>query len=162
MTTRIDVTIPGEPIPQPRAKARIGRTKSGMQFVQIYTPKSQRKDRSGGIQAWKQLATLKLREQCPRVPWDGPVELDVTFYFERTQELEKPKHPAGEIRHSVKPDGDNLVKAIKDVMTEVGIWKDDGRVCDTVIRKRYCARGFGPGVRVIARLVGTTEESLYA
>lgn len=172
MTNRIDIVIPGEPIPQPRmtpvpVRDRKGNIvvnrKTGRPVIRMVTPKSKRADESGGIRGWKTLVAIKLREALPwpRSPWDGPVELDVTFYFDRTEELKRPKHSSRELLHAVKPDLDNLVKAIKDVMTDVGIWTDDGRVSDCVTRKRYCARDFGPGVRVIARLIAPDTESLY-
>jgi len=159
---KIDIVIPGDPVAQPRAKTQVltrrdggvVRSSNGRVATHTYTPGKK-------IGPWKQILTLHMRQHAPATPWDGPVELDVTFYFDRTQELKRPKHGSGEILHAVKPDLDNLVKAIKDVMTEVGIWTDDGRVCDCVTRKRYCARDFGPGVRVIARLVAPDTESLY-
>ncbi|HLO41661.1 MAG TPA: RusA family crossover junction endodeoxyribonuclease [Phycisphaerales bacterium] len=159
---RIEILIPGEPVAQPRAKTQVltrrdgtvVRSGNGRVATHTYTPGKK-------IGPWKQVVALKVREQLPRQPWDGPVELDVTFWFERTQELERHKHGAGELLHTVRPDLDNLVKAIKDVMTDEGVWIDDGRVCDTVIRKRYVARGHGPGCRVIARLITDKPGGLY-
>lgn len=171
MTNRIEVLIPGEPIPQHRTQSTVVTDRAGnvvrnrktkRPLIRNYTPDSRRKDGSGSLVGWKDAVIIKVREQAPAEPWDGPVELDVTFWFDRTQELEKKKHADGELLHAVKPDLDNLVKAIKDVMTEARVWVDDGRVCDTVIRKRYVARGHGPGCRVIARLITPDTESLYA
>ena len=39
----------------------------------------------------------------------------------------KGKHSDGEYK-ATKPDTDNLQKMLKDVMTEVGFWKDDALV----------------------------------
>ena len=44
--------------------------------------------------------------------------------------------PGGEYRTS-KPDTDNLVKMLKDVMTELGFWKDDAQVASEVIEKYW-------------------------
>lgn len=37
---------------------------------------------------------------------------------------------AGEIRPQVKPDLDNAIKNIKDVLTEMGFWEDDRQVVE--------------------------------
>ena len=171
MNPRIEVFVPGEPVPQPRSHStvltdrggNVVRGRNGRPIVRHYTPTSRRKDGTGDISAWKELVMLKLREQLPypRTPWDGPVELDITFWFQRTQDLERPKFGNGELLHDVRPDIDNLAKAVMDVMTAEKVWKDDGRVTDTTVRKRYVARGYQAGCRIIARPIIAGQGSLY-
>jgi Holliday junction resolvase RusA-like endonuclease len=48
----------------------------------------------------------------------------------------KRKHHDGEYRTS-KPDTDNLVKMLKDVMTDLHFWKDDAQVASEVIEKYW-------------------------
>ncbi len=44
------------------------------------------------------------------------------------------KHQNGEYKTS-KPDTDNLVKLLKDVMTELHFWKDDAQVASEITEK---------------------------
>ncbi len=44
------------------------------------------------------------------------------------------KHQSGEYKTS-KPDTDNLVKLLKDVMTELHFWKDDAQVASEITEK---------------------------
>lgn len=47
--------------------------------------------------------------------------------------------------HYTRPDGDNLIKMIKDVMTQLGYWNDDAQVYSETIERFY---GDVPGVLV--------------
>jgi Holliday junction resolvase RusA-like endonuclease len=47
------------------------------------------------------------------------------------------------LRPCSKPDLDNLAKATMDAMNATGVWTDDARVCELVVRKDYApADGF--------------------
>lgn len=46
------------------------------------------------------------------------------------------RHKDGEYKTS-KPDTDNLVKMLKDVMTDLGFWEDDAQVASEVIEKYW-------------------------
>ena len=67
----------------------------------------------------------------PEKPLDGPVLLDVLWLFPITG-----NHQDGEAKIT-KPDTDNLQKLLKDVMTDLGFWKDDAQVYDERVIKRY-------------------------
>ena len=54
------------------------------------------------------------------------------------------KHRDGEYKIT-KPDTDNLVKMVKDVMTDLGYWRDDAQVASEVIEKFWAAM---PGLYV--------------
>jgi len=60
--------------------------------------------------------------------YTGPVRLVVKWCFPRG------KHKDGEYK-TTKPDTDNLQKLLKDVMTDVGFWKDDALVASEIIEK---------------------------
>jgi Holliday junction resolvase RusA-like endonuclease len=62
-----------------------------------------------------------LGQYVPEQKFTGPVRLMTWWCFPVTG-----KHKNGEYRTS-KPDTDNLVKLLKDVMTELHFWKDDAR-----------------------------------
>ena len=67
----------------------------------------------------------------PEKPLEGPVLLDVLWLFPITG-----NHQDGEAKIT-KPDTDNLQKLLKDVMTDLGFWKDDAQVYDERVIKRY-------------------------
>lgn len=48
----------------------------------------------------------------------------------------KGKHTNGEYKIT-RPDTDNLIKLLKDVMTEVGFWNDDAQVASEINEKFY-------------------------
>lgn len=75
----------------------------------------------------------------------GPIRLDIDCCFPR------PKHhyrKSGAIKpnapdwHTVKPDRDNVEKAIKDAITGIQLWRDDAQVCDGVTTKKYTTTDF--------------------
>ena len=53
-------------------------------------------------------------------------------------------HRDGEYKTS-KPDTDNLVKLLKDIMTDLGFWRDDAQVASEVICKYWAAQ---PGIYI--------------
>jgi Holliday junction resolvase RusA-like endonuclease len=58
---------------------------------------------------------------APDEPFEGAVELYVLWAYHTNK-----KKPAWK---TTRPDTDNLVKMLKDVMTELGYWNDDAQVC---------------------------------
>ena len=82
-------------------------------------------------------------------PWDGPLEVDATFYFRR------PARPSFR-EPAVKPDLDKLQRALGDALTSAGIVKDDARITTWHARKRY---GHTPGV-AIRYIRPDTKETL--
>lgn len=67
----------------------------------------------------------------PSEPFKGAVELKVQWLYPH-----KEKHNIGQWK-TTKPDTDNLNKALKDCMTQLGFWKDDSQVSVEHIEKRY-------------------------
>lgn len=72
-----------------------------------------------------------LGQHVPEKRFTGPVRLTTWWCFPVTG-----KHKNGEYKTS-KPDTDNLVKLLKDVMTELHYWKDDAQVASEVIEKYW-------------------------
>ena len=64
----------------------------------------------------------------PEEPFHTGVQLVTKWCFP------KGKHSDGEYK-ATKPDTDNLQKMLKDVMTEVGFWKDDALVASEITEK---------------------------
>lgn len=59
----------------------------------------------------------------------GPLRLITKWCFPLSG-----KHRDGEYK-TTKPDTDNLVKMVKDVMTDLHYWKDDAQVASEIIEK---------------------------
>lgn len=83
------------------------------------------------LKATRQKLQAHLIPYRPEVPLTGPLRLTTWWCFPL-----KGKHRDGEYKIS-KPDTDNLVKLLKDVMTEVCFWKDDAQVASEVIEKYW-------------------------
>lgn len=60
-----------------------------------------------------------------------PIHLYVEWLFPLTKTASEGDYKI------TRPDTDNLQKMLKDVMTELGFWKDDALVCMETIEKRY-------------------------
>jgi Holliday junction resolvase RusA-like endonuclease len=96
--------VEGEPSPQPRP--RKGR------YGNFYNP--------GTADSWKEIIQIAfLTNRKPKIT--GPIYLKIRFYFHK-------KGICGEQPHTVKPDKDNLEKAVMDALTSIQIWKDDCQV----------------------------------
>lgn len=130
---------------------------------------------------WQQLisqraaAALETSNQQPFA--DGPVLLDVWFYFPRPQKFLTKKYAALDVAHTTKPDSDKCLRVVKDALSRV-VYRDDSCVVDAYVHKRYCAAGELPRAEITVRAVMIsalpkpvahidaplllTEEGLYA
>ncbi len=79
------------------------------------------------------VAKAKLRDNLikhtPERPLDGPLRLIVKWCYPV-----KGKHKNGEYK-ATKPDTDNLNKALKDIMEDLGFFVNDSRIASEVIEK---------------------------
>lgn len=91
------------------------------------------------LKAVREKLRAHLGQHVPDERFTGPVRLTTWWCFPI-----KGNHRNGEYKTS-KPDTDNLVKMLKDVMTDVGFWKDDAQVASEVIEKYWAER---PGIYV--------------
>lgn len=75
---------------------------------------------------------------------DKPILLEVSWIFPFPKSAKK--HLPGQMRWKItRPDTDNLNKLLKDVMTDMGFWKDDALICAETIEKMY---GDEPGITI--------------
>ncbi|MHB1167047.1 MAG: RusA family crossover junction endodeoxyribonuclease [Carboxydocellales bacterium] len=72
-----------------------------------------------------------LAGRVPDKKFTGAVRLVTKWCFPITG-----KHQDGEYK-TTKPDTDNMVKLLKDVMTDLGYWTDDALVASEIIEKFY-------------------------
>lgn len=115
--------VPGRPFAKqrPKATAIAGRAR-------VYTPKET-------VSFERQVAEIA-RPSFP-VPIEGPVKLRVVAVFEIPKSwTKKRKAEAIGAFHVQRPDGDNLLKAIKDGLNRIA-WTDDCQVADTRCVKRW-------------------------
>lgn len=96
---------------------------------------------SGGKPVFYEPAKLKaarakltdyLARHRPDQPFEGAVELWVTWLFKPHNRHQKPG-----MYRTTKPDTDNLQKLLKDCMTACNFWKDDAQVSVEHIQKRW-------------------------
>lgn len=136
----ISFYAPGLPKAQPRPRAFARRM--GQKFVaRVYD--------AGTAEGWKGAIAAAAAAHRPASPLEGPIRLDVDFFFPRPARLMRAKDADGLIPHTAKPDRDNLDKAVCDCLTQLGFWRDDAQVCDGQIRKFYTTKIAGQtGARI--------------
>lgn len=118
MKTMYHLFVNGVPKAQPRPRmAADGK---------VYNPHS--------ANAWKEeiKAAFFL---CRKPTLTGPVCLRVTFYLPMPKKMKVDEGRA--VPHTVKPDTDNLLKAVMDAMTTVKVWTDDALVYRIEAGKYY-------------------------
>ena len=127
---------PGIPKPQPRPRAfarKVGKTFT----ARVYD--------AGTAEGWKSLIAVAAKEVLPTEPITGPVELSVNFYLPRPKSHYNSKgilkHQHEDVRHAQKPDADNLVKAVKDCLSTLRMWKDDALVWREDVSKTWVFAG---------------------
>ena len=87
-------------------------------------------------------------------PLNGPVQLEVTFYFPRPQSHYGTGRNAttlkasAPVHHSSVPDLSKLIRSTEDALTEAGIWRDDSRVTRIRASKIYSTSFTGAVITV--------------
>ena len=98
--------------------------------------------------AWRAL----VEPYSPARPMAGAVALQV-FLLYHTDD----KGKAWKAK-TTRPDGDNLLKVIKDAMTKAGYWKDDAQVFYELISRRWTDGESRVGIKVSGDLEEEMEE----
>lgn len=91
--------------------------------------------------SYENLVKLSFQQQCNCKPYekDVPLKAVIVAYFPIPKSVSKKnrvKMLDGLIRHTKKPDTDNLVKAVLDALNGIAFY-DDSQVCDIICIKRY-------------------------
>jgi len=141
MLKTITLTIPHAPISQPRQRHRIVRKKDGTDFVQNYTPKD------APVQVFKAAVQHYARQEFWGEPLDGPLRVDIVFVLPRPKNKVLKTKPMPRYLHTIKPDRDNLDKAVMDALTGL-LWRDDCQVCDGRIQKWVASGDEQPHVEI--------------
>lgn len=130
ITFRVD----GEPKAQPRPRAFAFHG-----HVRMYD--------AGTSKGWKQLIAYAAKPHRPKTPFQGPLRINLHFWFARPKSHYGKRKGQLYIKESAprsmtnKPDVDNLAKAVMDALTDVGMWADDAQIIITEITKRWSDDG---------------------
>ena len=85
---------------------------------------------------------------------EKPIFLMVHWMFPYPKSAKK-HLPGWERMKITRPDTDNLNKMLKDVMTDMGFWKDDALICSEHIYKMY---GDEPGIEIDIEVVEVDRD----
>lgn len=127
------------PLPMPRPQ--VGRKG-------IYYPNSRE------VIAYKEELRFSAKNEMKRTGIriiNDPVLVKLEFVFPRIQKLPK---LGGRVPHPVRPDVDNLEKAVFDALNKV-VWKDDSQIFTCQSTKWYASDGEKPSVLVKVRMLET-------
>lgn len=137
MTDQIKIWIPGQP-------ARVTH-QSGTRYSRHGTYKTK------ALKQWEQTLANAMEAMVPASPIQGPVKLAVSFRYKpsRTKDLMKWK--------VTRPDTDNMVKTLKDVMSRLHFWNDDSQVCYELTAKGW---GHDPGILILVEELGENYDGI--
>lgn len=118
--------IPGRPRPQPRPRS-FARIIDGKAVARVYDAAS--------AESWKSQIAEAVKDHIPTAPLAGLLRLSCEFRFERPQYHFRTGRMAGQLK-DVAPtyyagrrgDLDNIIKALKDALTTLRLWRDDSQV----------------------------------
>jgi Holliday junction resolvase RusA-like endonuclease len=92
--------------------------------------------KSARAKADHEMYLLLLKKHAPKEPIKGAIRLHVEFAFPHLSRTPKRERDLA-IYKTTKPDTDNMIKGLKDAMTELGFWLDDAQVCIEDVRKYH-------------------------
>ena len=139
--------VPALPVAQPRQRHRIA-GHGGKQFVQNYTPA---KD---PVNAFKSLVQLAFAQAYQGAPLADPLRVTIDAVFARPKAIIWKTRAMPRLRHTSKPDADNLAKGTTDALNGIA-WQDDAQICELRVRKWIAAGDEAPHVTVrIERIEG--------
>lgn len=81
--------------------------------------------------------TLLCATHAPIAPILGPVRLSVDFVFPWRKSESLRHRKLGRLPNDSRPDADNLVKLVGDVLTKLQFYRDDGQVADLRVTKAW-------------------------
>lgn len=141
------------PVRSYKAFARLVRK---MTTVHMRTP-----DKTGELARWKACIDQCSIGRKPEIPFDCAARVDVVFYLPRPKYRMRRKDPDGPVPAPVKPDADNLAKAVLDAMTKIGWWTDDGRVVELRTLKIFHGKGRTPGALISVYVPHDDQDDLF-
>lgn len=113
-----------------QGSSTILKTKSGRFFIG--------KKKNSNAMATKQLFYMLLKKYVPKEPLTGAVELNVKWNYSYRKSEPKKNKEKDFIYCDKRPDCDNLLKLLQDVLTDMHFWNDDGQVAKLSFEKKWC------------------------
>lgn len=143
-STLIDVFAEGRPKPMPRPRT--------------YTDKRGRSRtiNPSSVTPWKHLLAIAMRPRKARDPATGPVRIRLDFFFQRPKRLANASQEP--LPMPTRMDVDNLAKAVMDVATDIGIYRDDCQVFDLRVSKWYAPQQWPEGVGIVIEELRSEQD----
>lgn len=120
MTNTITFRVDGIPAPQ-GSKRHVG---NGRMI-----------ESSKKLKPWRDKLIRELKANYTGQPLDEPIEVTAAFFMPKPQ---RPRFP----EPAVTPDADKLARAVGDALQHAGVIKDDSRITEWRITKRYHTQGW--------------------
>ena len=135
------MTVPVDPVAQPRHRARAVQKKGQKPIALMYL----RDDEP--VHEYKKQLQMHAKQFFLFDPLDCELTVKVTFVFKRQATKTWKTKPMPRYRHAIKPDMDNLLKSTFDALNEI-VWTDDKLICDVQAEKFFAAGHEGPSVTI--------------
>lgn len=107
---------------------------------------------------WREaVVAAAIQQDAANKQLDGPVKVDVSFYFPRPKSH---TNAAGHLKpnapfvHYTTPDLDKVIRSTLDALTQAAVITDDARVQEITARKLYATSERAPGALIFVK--GTT------
>lgn len=130
---KLKFEVAGEPVAQ--ARPRVVRTKTGVRGIDPAKSKN--------YKAWVKFCALnafkKLETKRPKKLMEAPLKVKLLIYRsipKSDSKKLKTQKQNNDVLPTVKPDIDNVFKAVTDALTGI-IWQDDKQIVNAEIAKRY-------------------------
>lgn len=139
----IDFDVPGKPFAKQRPRA----SRRG-NFTRVYTPKD--------TINYESLVKYTYYEKYGDLKLDGPLQTEITGIFTPPKSISKKKEQLmlnNEIKHTKKPDCDNMAKICLDALNGVA-YDDDSQITDLIVHKRF---GEFPKVNIKIKKIDSEE-----
>lgn len=130
------ITLPVQPVACPRPRV----TKYGTYYPKTY------KDFIASTKALISEDVIEFIDSHKQILKEGPLHVEYIFVFKRPKALQAKKYPAARISHIKRPDLDNLIKAINDLLQNTGLIKDDSLICSFTGSKFYAEKEESPSI----------------
>ena len=119
----IEIRIMGEPVRTTEQQHRFGGVGRNGKAI-VY--------RDTNLEAARQELLTELLPYRPKMPLTGPVRLSVWWHFGTPDRKKQDAY-----WKVTRPDTDNMIKLLKDCLTQVGFWKDDSQVASECLHKTW-------------------------
>lgn len=131
--------VPSIPVAQPRQRHRVV-TSGGRTFASNYTPKD------SPVNSFKAACQIAAAAAYQGPVLDCPLRMDLVFVFPRPASVPK-KLGNGRLRHTGKPDRDNVMKSLQDALEGL-LFRNDSLICAGEVEKFKAAANEQPHVSV--------------